>query len=86
LLTRRMTGPSNNSHSLKNLASNYGVTNPFLIYGVYLHREYVIDKLIAKSDNLRMLSKVGLMGWSLLHTIYAVGRRVISLGYKRITR
>jgi len=83
LLTRRMGGPSNSNNSLKNLASSYGITNPFLIYGAYITREYAIDGILANSK-LGIPQKAQLMVWSLFHTFTAVSARVLSLFWYRI--
>jgi glycosyltransferase involved in cell wall biosynthesis len=78
LLTRRMRGPSNSSGSLKGLADNYKISNPLLIYGAYISREYNIDRTIVNAG-LKLPEKARLMLWSLLHTITSVSTRVLSL-------
>ncbi len=83
LLTRRMDGTS--SHGLKAWGHSYGITNPFLIYGVYFVREWEIAKLVAKSG-LNTFQKAWLICWSLLHTFVTVGAHLLSLGYRRIAR
>jgi len=80
LMVKRMGGSSG---SLKGISEAHGIKNPLLVYGTYLTREYMLDKVIFKSDKLKPLDKVWLVCWSLLHTFIVVCGRLWSIGYQK---
>ena len=81
LIVKRMGG---SSASLKSLSRSHGISNPFLVYGTYFTREFLLDKVIFQSDKLKLWEKVWLVFWSLVHTFIVVCRRLITLGFQRL--
>ncbi len=81
LMVKRTGGSSN---TLKGISQSHGIRNPLLVYGTYFTREFLLDKIIFQSDNLKLWEKVWLAYWSLFHTFVVVCRRLVVLSLRGI--
>lgn len=81
LMVKRKGGASD---TLDGVAHSHNISNPLLVKGTYLIREFELEKIIFKTDKLKSLEKIWLILWSLFHTFIVVCRRLVTLGYQRI--
>jgi hypothetical protein len=81
LMVKRTGGSSD---TLKGISQSHGIRNPLLVYGTYFTREFLLDKIVLKSDRLKPLEKVWLVCWSLGHTFSVVCGRLATLGLQRV--
>jgi glycosyltransferase involved in cell wall biosynthesis len=83
LMAKRMGGASD---TLEGVARSHNISNPLLVKGTYLTREFELEKIIFQASNLKSLEKIGLVYWSLIHTFAVVCKRLVTLGYYKIRR